>query len=222
MGYNHFAPAKVIGIDSAVKISTGGNYIFALLKDGSIRAWGNNNLPLGAKGVLGTVDNQTTAIPTPVQGISNAVDVVATGGGGAALLADGTLRAWGGGYGPGHRPQDQATNKPVTVEGIRGAIAISPNMVLMPDGSVRDFPSQPSWTTPKLTNAVAIASGGPNRFAASCRRAARRVGSQALVPERNGDAGDTGAGHRASVCGAAQITRYFRQRCASRSCAQRF
>ena len=61
--------------------------------------------------------------------------------------------------------EDQATNKPVTVEGIRGAIAISPNMVLMPDGSVRDFPSQPSWTTPKLTNAVAIASGGPNRFA---------------------------------------------------------
>jgi alpha-tubulin suppressor-like RCC1 family protein len=38
-------------------------------------------------------------------------------------------------------------------------------MVLMPDGSVRDFPSQPSWTTPKLTNAVAIASDGINRFA---------------------------------------------------------
>lgn len=33
------------------------------------------------------------------------------------------------------------------------------------DGSVRDFPFQPSWATPKLTNAVAIASGGPNRFA---------------------------------------------------------
>lgn len=96
---------------------------------------------------------------------SNAVDVVATGGGGAALLADGTLRAWGSGYGPGHRPRDQATNKPVMVEGIRGAIVLSPNMVLMPDGSVRDFPFQPSWATPKLTNAVAIASGGPNRFA---------------------------------------------------------
>jgi len=115
--------------------------------------------------VLGTVENQTTAVPTPVQGISNAVDVVATGGGGAALLADGTLRAWGSGYGSGHRPQDQATNKPVMVEGIRGAIALSPNMVLLPDGSVRDFPLQPSWATPKLTNAVAIASGGPNRFA---------------------------------------------------------
>ena len=132
---------------------------------GSIRAWGNNNLPLGAKGVLGTADNQTTAVPTPVQGISNALDVVATGGGGAALLADGTLRAWGGGYGPGHRPMDQATNKPVTVEGIRGAIALSRNMVLMADGSVRDFPSQPSWVTPKMTDAVAIASEGPNRLA---------------------------------------------------------
>jgi alpha-tubulin suppressor-like RCC1 family protein len=165
MGYDHLAPARVLGIDSAVKISAGGNFVFALLQDGTIRAWGNNNLPLGAKGVLGTAANQTTAVPTPVQGISNAVDVVASGGGGVALLADGTLRAWGDGYGTGHRPQDQATNKPVAVEGIRGPIAISPNMVLMPDGSVRDFPFQPSWTTPKLTNAVAIASGGVNRFA---------------------------------------------------------
>jgi alpha-tubulin suppressor-like RCC1 family protein len=123
MGYDHLAPAKVLGIDSAMKISAGGNYAFALLKDGTIRAWGNNNLPLGAKGVLGTVENQTTAVTTPVQGISNAVDMVATGGGGAALLADGTLRAWGGGYGTGHRPQDQATNKPVVVEGIRGPMA---------------------------------------------------------------------------------------------------
>lgn len=165
MGYDHLAPTKVVGIESAAKISAGGTSVFALLKDGTIRAWGNNTLPLGAKGVLGTADNQTTAVPTPVQGISTAVDVVATGAGGAALLADGTLRGWGGGYGTGHRPQDQATNKPVTVEGIRGPIAISPSMVLLADGSVRDFPFQPSWATPKLTNAVAIASGGPNRFA---------------------------------------------------------
>ncbi len=111
MGYDHLAPAKVLGIDSAMKISAGGNYAFALLKDGTIRAWGNNNLPLGAKGVLGTVENQTTAVPTPVQGISNAVDVVATGGGGAALLADGTLRAWGGGYVPGivHRTRPRTS-----------------------------------------------------------------------------------------------------------------
>ena len=67
--------------------------------------------------------------------------------------------------GPGIVLRTQATNKPVAVEGIRGPIAISPNIVLMPDCSVRDFPFQPSWTTPKLTNAVAIASGGVNRFA---------------------------------------------------------
>jgi alpha-tubulin suppressor-like RCC1 family protein len=164
-GYDHFAPARVIGIDNAERISTAGKAIFALLKGGSIRAWGSNILPLGAKGALGTAENQTTAVPTPVQGITTAVDVVATGGGGVALLADGTLRAWGSGYGTGHRPQDQATNVPVTVEGVRGAIAISPNMVLMPDGSVRDFPLPPSWATPKFTNAVAIASGGPNRMA---------------------------------------------------------
>jgi hypothetical protein len=53
----------------------------------------------------------------------------------------------------------------VPIEGIRGAIAISPFMALMRDGSVREFPYKPSWSTPDFRNAVAVASDGINRVA---------------------------------------------------------
>lgn len=163
--YDHLSPAKVVGINNAVAIAASGLSTFALLSDGTIRGWGSNTLSLGAHRTLGTGSDDDAAAPTPVKGITNAAAVVATGGGGVALLADGTLRGWGVGYGTGHRPKDQATNTPVPIEGIRGAIAISPYMALLKDGSVREFPYKPSWSTPDFTNVVSVASDGINRIA---------------------------------------------------------
>ena len=163
--YDHLGPSKVVGITNAVAIDASGLSTFALLADGTIRAWGSNTLSLGAHGTLGTGNDDDVAVPTAVKGITNATAVVASGGGGVALLADGTLRGWGVGYGTGHRPKDQATNTPVPIEGVRGVIAISPFMALLRDGTVREFPYKPSWATPDYRNVVAVASDGVNRIA---------------------------------------------------------
>jgi hypothetical protein len=89
---------------------------------------------------------------------------------GAVLLKDGTVQAWGYGYGtgPGHGRGRGArsTNAPAPMEGIRDAVAISPFMALLRDGTVREFPEGGwPWSTPKLTNVVAVASDHVNRMA---------------------------------------------------------
>ena len=89
-------------------------------------------------------------------------------GAGAVLLADGTVQAWGFGYGTGrgHGRGTRSTNRPAPVSGVRNAIAISPFMALLRDGTVHEFPDGAwPWSTPKIGNVVAIASDRTNRIA---------------------------------------------------------
>ena len=149
---------------NAVAIAAGGLSTFALLADGTVRAWGNNRLTGSTHGALGVgTDIEYSAEPLPLKGIANAVGVAA---GGAVVLADGTVRAWGFGY--GERPMRglPASNTPLPMDGIRDAIAISPFMALLRDGTVREFGAREwPWPTPKLSGVVAIASDHVNRFA---------------------------------------------------------
>lgn len=84
-------PVKVTGLGNVAAIAAGGEYSLALLKDGSLRAWGNNSY-----GQLGIGTNTYSEnIPVTVAGLSN---VTAVSGGSfhsLALLKDGSLRAWG-------------------------------------------------------------------------------------------------------------------------------
>jgi alpha-tubulin suppressor-like RCC1 family protein len=160
------APARVVGITNAVAVAASGRATLALLADGGIRAWGDNAMSGNARGVLGTGSDSSTATPLPVVGITNAVAIAAGSGVAAAVLADGTVRAWGYGYGPRDVSGRRAVNAPLLIAGIRDAVAVSPYMALLRDGTVREFgPSAWPWTTPKLSGVVAIESDHVNRLA---------------------------------------------------------
>ncbi|MDR9373170.1 choice-of-anchor D domain-containing protein, partial [Conexibacter sp. JD483] len=90
------APAAT-AIAGATAISAGVGFALALRGDGTVLAWGDNSYgQLGVDPAV-TPDRATSAV---VPGISSAVAVAAGGFTAYALLADGTVRAWGyGGYG---------------------------------------------------------------------------------------------------------------------------
>lgn len=162
------APTRVKGIDNAIAVAATGSATFALLADGTIRAWGWNRMAGNTFGVLGIgTDEEETNVPRPVAGISNAIGIAAgSSGSGAALLADGTVRTWGFGYGPSPGRGLRASNTPLPIDGIRNAVAISPHLALLRDGTLREFGAREwPWPTPKWSNVVAVASDHVNRFA---------------------------------------------------------
>ena len=67
-------PVDVIGINNAQSLTTGANYVCAVIVDGGIKCWGNN-----VYGQLGNGDEPTTAIRSTtavdVTGIDNALNV---------------------------------------------------------------------------------------------------------------------------------------------------
>jgi alpha-tubulin suppressor-like RCC1 family protein len=158
----------VKGIDNAVAVAATGSATFALLADGSIHAWGWNRMSGNTFGILGIgTDDEETNVPRPVAGISKAVGIAAgSAGTGAAVLADGTVRGWGFGYGPSPGRGLPASNTPLPIDGIQNAVAISPHLALLRDGTVREFGAREwPWDTPKLSNVVAVASDHVNRIA---------------------------------------------------------
>lgn len=161
------APTRVTGIDSAVAVAASGYFSFARLADGTIRAWGRNSLMGGTAGALGTGTDESTGVPLPVVEITGAVGVSAGSGGvAAAVLDDGTVRAWGYGHGTRRATAGRSSNTPLTIPGITDAVAISPYMALLRDGRVQEFPKrQAAWATPPFSNVVAIASDHVNRLA---------------------------------------------------------
>jgi len=95
------APVAVPGLDDVVAIAAGLQTSLALKKDGSVRAWGSNQSAMLGNGKRGTSSGDgNVAMPAVVKGVANARSIVAGEGFVLALLADGTLRAWGfDGYG---------------------------------------------------------------------------------------------------------------------------
>jgi len=91
VGTKLFVPTTVAGISSAVAISAGQSHSMVLSADGSIKTWG-----LNWSGVLGNATlTGGTMDPVQVVGISNATAISAGATHSLALLADGTVRAWG-------------------------------------------------------------------------------------------------------------------------------
>ena len=116
-------PVPVIGLTGVTAIAAGGGYAYALRSDGTVWAWGANwNGQLGN----GTLDHANA--PVKVSGLT---DVVAIAGNrlhanGYALRADGTVWAWGIGWGAlGNGTYDDGSRVPVQVSGLTGVTAIS-------------------------------------------------------------------------------------------------
>jgi len=107
-------PVSVDGIDSATTLAAGQGFTCALLQDGTVRCWG-----YGLQGELGNGANASSWDPVAVAGIDTAIAIAADPHAERvfALLADGTMRAWG--YARLGDGTNVASNVPVTVTGVR-------------------------------------------------------------------------------------------------------
>ena len=86
-----FSP--VVGLGKAQAIAAAVNTGYALLRDGTVWSWGDNGVGELGDGVIGGVSTH----PVQVVGITGATALAGTGQGAYVLLADGTVRSWGGG-----------------------------------------------------------------------------------------------------------------------------
>lgn len=87
-------PVRIPGLADVKAISAGMMHSMALLKDGTVLAWGQNKY-----GAVGNGSTQDQFAPTPVPGVRNVVAITATGYSSVAVLQDGTVMEWGARYG---------------------------------------------------------------------------------------------------------------------------
>ena len=83
-------PVRVPDLGDVVAIRAGNHHSLALLKDGTVRAWGMNK-----QGQIGDGTFTNRDRPLTVPGVRNAVAIATGGYRSAALLADGTVMEWG-------------------------------------------------------------------------------------------------------------------------------
>jgi len=109
-------PVRVPDLSSVVAISAGNNHSLALLKDGTVRAWGENRF-----GQVGDGSTTNRDRPVPVSGVSHAVSIAAGWNFSVAVLSDGSVMEWGATHGnPTPRPTPAAVAGAL---GIRSAVA---------------------------------------------------------------------------------------------------
>ncbi|HUO71659.1 MAG TPA: hypothetical protein VMU39_12870 [Solirubrobacteraceae bacterium] len=85
-------PVRVAGLANVTAIGAGASTAYAVMRDGSVEAWGR-----GADGELGNGRFADRGLPTRVHGVAGAVQVAAGGAMGYALDRSGRLWAWGSG-----------------------------------------------------------------------------------------------------------------------------
>ncbi|BEP11736.1 hypothetical protein acdb102_00470 [Acidothermaceae bacterium B102] len=120
-------PGAVSGLRDVVSVAGGSQSAYALLADGTVWGWGDNDFgrweyESGDEPVRGAPD-----VPEQVDGLSHVIAISAGGSGtGYALLANGTVRAWGSGQSDalGNGKQTD-TRVPVAVKGLTHVVAIS-------------------------------------------------------------------------------------------------
>jgi alpha-tubulin suppressor-like RCC1 family protein len=116
-------PVSVYGINNARSVATGYYHTCAVLADGKIKCWGGNGT-----WVLGAGPNITSGRdPVEVGGITTAISIAAGLGHTCAVLADDSLRCWGGNdQGQlGNESVPNGTAVPVTVSGLGAVSSVS-------------------------------------------------------------------------------------------------
>ncbi|MGE0362517.1 MAG: RCC1 domain-containing protein [Vicinamibacterales bacterium] len=117
-------PVPVPGLSDVAAISASGRHSLALMKDGTVRAWGENRW-----GAVGDGTTTNRAAPVAVPGVRGATGVAAGAGGfSVALLADGTVMTWGNRLlgALGRTPDNDSRPDPIPalVPGVRGVRAV--------------------------------------------------------------------------------------------------
>jgi hypothetical protein len=129
-------PVPVSGMTNAAAVSGGGWHTCALLQDGRVQCWGEND-----HGQIGST-LPFSNVPVTVAGITNAVAISTGVYHSCAVLADGTTRCWGtndnGQLGNG---TTVSSSSPVQVSSLSSPIQIAlgsfHSCALMPDRSAR-------------------------------------------------------------------------------------
>jgi alpha-tubulin suppressor-like RCC1 family protein len=133
-------PVPVSGLSGVMAIATGDEDCFALLEDGTVMAWGENDSGQLGDGQEGRATNSD--VPVPVSGLSGVMAVSAGDSDTLALVANGTVMAWGangeGQLGNGTRSKT-GSDVPVPVSALSGVTAISAgsftNLALLRNGT---------------------------------------------------------------------------------------
>jgi alpha-tubulin suppressor-like RCC1 family protein len=170
-------PCRVPGLTGVVAVAAGEEHSLALLRNGTVMAWGDNN-----DGQLGDGSTVSSVRPVRVPGLTGVTAVAAGSQFSLALLSDGTVMAWGDNQ-FGQLGNGTLTNSdvPVAVTGLTKVTAVSAGgqfaLALESSGSVmswgdnesdqlgdgQDVSVQSLSEVPvavvKLTNAQAIAAG---------------------------------------------------------------
>ncbi len=134
-------PQQVPGISGATAV-TGTSTKYALLPDGTVRAWGNNAVGQFGNGTTTGGGTTYSSSPVEVTGLTSVKSVVAGYGSAYAVLTDGTVRAWGGNYyGDLGNGTTVSSSTPVQVTGLTGVQSVTTSgftaYALLTDGSVR-------------------------------------------------------------------------------------
>ncbi len=211
-------PVFATGITSAAAVDAGSSHALALLTDGTVVGWGQNNA-----GQIGDGSTTGRTVPTPVPGLTNAVAVSAGSGFSLAVTADGTAWSWGGnGNGQLGTGNTTARSTPDTVPGLTNVRAVAAgtftSYFLMADGTVRAVGSNAGGagaggalgngtsggqsltpvTVSGLTNVVQIAAGSAHGLALKSDRTVWAWG--------NGGTGQIGNGATSDVTTPVQVS----------------
>lgn len=123
---NTAVPVRVKGVSNAVALAAGGLHAIALLANGTVMTWGGATFGQMGNGTSYPGREVGEANPTLVPGLSGVVAVAAGGADDAALLANGTVMAWGenksGQLGDGTIAEKDV---PTLVRGLSGVKAIA-------------------------------------------------------------------------------------------------
>src|ERR1700683_31123 len=114
-------PVAVTGVTTAVQVSTSGEHGLALLANGTVMAWGDND-----HGQLGNGTTAYSDVPVAVKGLTKVKAVSAGYLFSVAVLANGTVMAWG--YNGNGQLGDGTYNDshvPVAVTGLTSASAVA-------------------------------------------------------------------------------------------------
>ncbi len=122
-------PTVVEGLSGVSAVAAGQEHTLALLSNGTVMSWGNNE-----RGQLGAGNTHTSDTPVAVKGVSTAVAIAANRNFSMALLSNGTVVSWGddergqlGNEGVLEKESEEGrfAQSPVPVEELSGVTAIA-------------------------------------------------------------------------------------------------
>jgi alpha-tubulin suppressor-like RCC1 family protein len=120
------SPVAMPDVSGVTDIAAGSGHSFALLDNGAILGWGDDEFGEVGNGAIGGGSCQCVKVPAVVGTIFNATSIASGAYTGLALLDNGTIKGWGDDNGGQLGDNDPGGSKPspVNVSGITNATAL--------------------------------------------------------------------------------------------------